>query len=313
MNQEEIDSLLAIRDKIVDKAKSTPGFVSDQAYSGLTNLGKRMVECSPKNTPMPSIKNVMKVLPKDSAIKQSIASSRFNSNEQTLYKYISKKHSADFIEHNLLYCDTIANCREGTWGDPKETVFDDMSDIINANDDEAYSLLNEILNSEGQPSYNQEQVFKQLLDAIGNKRICCVSSSPFIKEVWEWKGQYDALCVPINVQGLDFYRIEYSDDRINPYPYLLRFFNLLSDAFNGKASRRTVQPLFDELSALTYLSLCKKKTKREDGVRWDVQQEYRMFPEQLCSFNGNENCYINLKGRIGKPITYEDCLKHSNR
>ena len=79
MNQEEIDSLLAIRDKIVDKAKSTPDFVSDQAYSGLTNLGKRMVECSPKNTPMPSIKNVMKVLPKDSAIKQSIASSRFNS------------------------------------------------------------------------------------------------------------------------------------------------------------------------------------------------------------------------------------------
>lgn len=48
MNQEEIDSLLAIRDKIVDKAKSTPGFVSDQAYSSLTNLGKRMVECSPK-------------------------------------------------------------------------------------------------------------------------------------------------------------------------------------------------------------------------------------------------------------------------
>ena len=128
--------------------------------------------------------------------------------------------------------------------------------------------------------------------------------------MWEWKGNSDALCVPINVQGLDFYEIEYSDDKINPYPYLLRLFNLLYDAFNGKASRRTVQPLYDELSALTYLSLCKKKTKREDGLRWDVQQEYRMFPEQLYSLGDKTDCYVNLEGRIGKPITYDDYLRH---
>ena len=313
MNQEEIESILAMRDIIIEKAKSTSGVVSDQAINGLTNLGRLMVACSPKNTPMPSIKKILKVLPKNSTIRHSIASSRFNTNEQTLYKYISKKYSNDLIGHNLLYCDTIVNCREGTWGDPKETVFDDISDIINVNDNEGFSLLNEILNSKGLPSYDQEKAFRQLLDAIGNKRICCVSKSPFIKEMWEWKGNNDALCVPINVRGLDFYEIEYSDDKINPYPYLLRVLNLIYDAFNGKASRRTVQPLYDELSALTYLSLCKKKTKREDGLRWDVQLEYRMFPEQLCSFNGKTDCYLDFRGRVGEPITYEDYLRHSRQ
>ncbi len=135
-----------------------------------------------------------------------------------------------------------------------------------------------------------------------------MSKSPYIEELWEWKGKQDALCFPIDVSGLAFYNIKYIDEKIDSTPYIDEMSEMISDAKMGKASRNRVQKLYDEFYALSYLSLCKKKTKKDDGTRWDVQQECRMFPEELESFKEKENCYLNLKGRVKTPYTYEDYL-----
>ena len=308
---EEKEKLEADYYELLAQKEALEEIVPAQMFNGLSNLGTFLAQCSPKNTKMPGFRQAIGVLPKDSLVKQNVSLSRFKEDKQVLYKYVSKKHGSDLTEHNLLYCDTIENCRKDTWGDPTETVFFDMADIILAENKEAYELLNRILKAKGLPKYNQEEMFNNTLDAIGKKRICCMSKSPFIKEMWDWKGNDDALCFPINVQGLPFYEIEYSDSKIDPRPYAEMMIDMISDATKGKASRSRVQNFYNELSALTYLSLCKKKTKRDDGLRWDVQQECRMFPEQFCSLDDKIDCYVNLKGRIGEPITYVDYLEHT--
>jgi hypothetical protein len=308
MNPKEMEKLQAEYYELLAQKEALKEIVPARMFNGLTNLGAFMAQCSPKNTRMPGFKQAIGILPKDSIVRKNVSSYRFRDDKQILYKYVSKNRAPDLTEHNLLYCDTIENCRKGTWGDPTETVFFDMADIILAENKEAYELLNGILKAKGLPKYDQKEIFDNTLDAIGKKRICCMSKSPFIKEMWEWKGNDEALCFPIDVRGLAFYEIEYSDAKIDPQPYVDMMINMIRDATEGKASRYRVQNLYNELSALSYLSLCKKKTKRDDGLRWDVQQECRMFPEKFYSLGDKKDCYINLEKRVGKAITYSDYL-----
>ncbi len=282
----------------------------NRTLNGLNNLRRFMLECYSDRGKLPKFDILIKKLPKDSLVKQSITSSRFNRNETVLYKYINKKYSDDLIIHNLLFCDTIKNCREGTWGDPFETVFYDMMDLFYSNNKNLCDVNDELLRQINIYRESIETLFNKTIDALGEKRICCMSKTPYIKEMWKWKGNEDALCVPINVTGLDFYKIEYTDSKIDFSPYAYKMYNLILDAMEGKVSRNQVKILYNEFLALTYLSLCKKKIMKDDDIRWDVQQEYRMFPEDLLSYKGMESCFIDLNGRVGKPITYEDFQRH---
>ncbi len=282
--------------------------VPTQTKNGLNKLGSFIRDCYLEQKSLPSIEIVYNRLPKRSQLRKDLESLRFKADRQILYKYVQKDYSDDLQLRQLLYCSTIKQCRIGEWGDPAETVFFDIRDIMTGSGSEDYEMFNNILDSNGLPRYDPESIVHKLIESIGEKRICCMSSSPFIKEMWEWKGESNALCFPIDVTGLPFYKMFYSDEKIDPKPYEEQMKDMFADAIRGKASRKKVQSLYNEFNALTYLSICKKKTKRDDGIRWDVQKEYRMFPEKFESLDGKKDCFVSMKERVLPPITYKDYL-----
>lgn len=220
-----------------------------------------------------------------------------------LYKYTSKEHADDLLKKELLYCGTIDDYRNGKKGDENELTLWSIKDIITECDKDVLNMLNGMLENEEKSAYDPKKIMDEIDTKLLGKHMSCMSSSPYIEEMWEWCGNEKGICIPINVKRLPYYKAIYGNEKDDFSDEIEEMCICLIDAFFGKVKKKQIRELCYRMKAATYISIC-RKTKD-----WDYQEEYRMFveDEDLIKLEGKN--YYPVRGRIGKPIFYDDYLE----
>ena len=224
-----------------------------------------------------------------------------------LYKYLSVEHADDILNRCLLYCGTIGDYRVGPKGDDKELSFWDIKDLIIGNDSNALETLNSYSRELGEKPYNPTEIMEIIDRIMMKKHMSCLSSSPDIKGMWEWCGNEKGICVPIKVKGLPYYKAIYGDSKTNFEDEIAKMMEIIFDSLGGKVRKSDIREIYNRMRLATYISICKKTTG------WDYQEEYRMFVEDKNLIVINGKYYFNIKGRVKKPITYDDYLQSINK
>ena len=156
---------------------------------------------------------------------------------KVLYKYLSFEHVDDILNRGLLYCGTIGDYRTGPKGDNEELSFWDIKDIITCKEGNMLETLNNTLGELGQKPYDPAEIMRDIDRIMMKKHMSCLSSSPYIKRMWEWCGNEKGICVPIKVKGLPYYKAIYGDSKTNFEDEITKMREIIVDSLDGKARK----------------------------------------------------------------------------
>ncbi|MBE6518761.1 MAG: hypothetical protein E7Z70_04370 [Thermoplasmata archaeon] len=273
-------------------------------FDNLYTIQKVILKCSKEEVDMSNLRKVFKRLDRNCRIRQIAEKEGFMTKPKVLYKYTSKEHADDLLENGLLYCGTIENYRKGKKEDEKELTLWSIKDIITEENEDVLNMMNEMLEEDGKPAYDPSKIMGDVDSILMKRHISCMSSNPYIEKMWEWCGNEEGICIPIKVKGLPYYKAIYGDEKDDFSDEIEDMFEVLIETFVGKVKKKQVEELCNRVKAATYISICRKTTN------WDYQEEYRMFVEDKDLLVIDDKHYFPVKGRVRKPITYQDYLKN---
>lgn len=279
----------------------------DDPYMSLIEVRKIITEYGGKEADLDNLRKTFKRIDKNCKIRQIAENEGFMIKPRMLYKYTSKEHADDLLDKEMLYCGTIGDYRKGEKGDQKEMTLWSITDLITEGNEDMVDMLNRMLKEEGKPEFNPSQIMEEIDDKLVKKHMSCMSSSPYIEKMWDWCGNEDGICIPINVKGLPYYKAIYGDEKDDFSDEKEEMLIVLMEAFYGNVNKKKIRELCDRMKAVTYISICRKTTD------WDYQEEYRMFVEDKDLQIIEGKSYFPVKGRVKKPITYEDYLKNESK